>query len=1200
MRRGIYFVLLLFCFCKVNIVETESNILDELEITPKFLNIPVSKNIDLMQGWYYVGGNFKGKFHGGVDYNCNLGDKIYAAESGLAMYGFQRRIGSAYTFGNYIFIKHDNGYASLYAHLNKVNEKIKSYDEGKRHNVNYSEWTEVKKGDYVGDCGMIGADDVHLHFEVTKGKYAVERVDSYDLYTTKAFYPPNKSYTALGPKYLWETDPPEYHADQLVDNSGAGNTEGLLDKVKGLFKNASPSDIKGTQENSEEPSVVKNIQKETEDYDLDLIDSIIDISAEPGIESKIIIHAKNTGTKVWKKQEISLNVVGGTEANKVFRHSSWITNLRPVLLDNSEVTPGKIGTFTFTIQGITSGSHTLKIIAVEVGTWKQIGSEQSTINISVKETSITEEIPVAEIKSDLKPFEGIVRGIKDFADSVIDKVTDVIEAIPRFFGGGSGSNTPPESNKTSSDNTIIEVLKDTIPPEKPTLTVIKDTANTIKISWNSVDTGGSKELQYTVQTKTEDTDWKNILEMTTNTEYLFSSELFHEYVFRVRAIDGAGNVSEWSSEESVVVEGSKQIVLNEIAWSGSSAACPEHEWIELYNPTKQSQSLTNWHLDLHTSNTIQSILLSGTVEGEGYYLISHPNTFVSIVTPDATIPQNISISDTGSRIVLRDDAEKIIDGIDQSHKWYAGDSGLYPHTLERTSADLLSFATSTWRSSDSARYGISSGLCGQMTGSPRMSNSGYGFISNETLNFYPRGVDGSILLTEEENPYLFSDITISEKEKLMINPGVVMAGMSPEARFIINGEVTINGSEVNPVIITSRNDRENVSSSAFWFSVFSTSSPQPGDWQNFLVNSTGKLSMQNAKLTYGGNRFGASVSCPVCARSQVIANQGGSVDLSHTQIKYGYESGGGNGPDSLVYANGGTLALHDTEFGNGKRALHLEGPTRVNAESVFLHHFDLSDQVVFFKESLPEIWKSIQYGENTPKYAFSPILTVTSSYTLSSDHQFQFTSIYVAPTGILTVLPGSNVYTSEIKIEGKLQAEGGVTGIEIAGSAHPSSTFSSILFKPGSSGTLSNVRVRGGGYFAHTSLYPFTAPRSYMLWIDGASVSISSSSLIDSRRQGGIVVVKGGNLTIKDSEIGWYTNYSKLDTWKDYGIVGNNQSAIRIENLNFRKMDYVVELNQSSTLTQERMIKENFIDLYRPDLFQKNWFPQTLFTFQLW
>ena len=1100
-RRGHKGFLIILCVFCLSFILRPYSVFTEEKIQ-QFLNLPFERNIKLLQGWYYnvlVNGS---KNHGAIDYDCELGNPVYAAFDGLAMTSIQLDARTKRGYGNFVLIKHENGYATLYGHLEKINEKIKAYPEGQRSNISYSEWTSVKKGEYIGDCGTSGTDNVHLHFEVTTGKYAVGRVDSYDLYKTKEFYPPNASYTAMGQQHLWATTPPSFLETIVATDSDTGeNKKGVWDTIKGIFTN------------TEEVSAVKGEQdSDNQVIGISFIDKKINLSSKPGVDTKIVIRVKNIGTKIWKRNEISLNVIGGVTANNIFRHSSWITDLRPTLLDNAEVKPGESGTFTFSIKALAPGSYVLKLMAVETETWKQIGTEQSAIHISVDELVEEKKIFPEPLSEPPKPLEGVVRGIKDFADSVIDKVTDVIKSIPNLFGGGSGASTTNEEKDSHTES---------------------------------------------------------------STEAPIASE--------------EPDSVEPADETEVLTEETKSIIVNEVAWFGVSSACADHEWIEFYNPTNSLQSLEGWQLDLDTNGLVQTVLLKGIIERGSYYLISHPNTFVSIVTPDMLLPLNIHLADTGARIVLKNESGVVVDEIDQNQGWLGGVAGQYPYTLERMSS-------SSWKSSDSVRYGVSSGLCGQMAGSPRMANNGYAYISDDTVGFYNRNSDGEIILSKEENPYLFSNLTIHEGEQMVVKEGIIFAGVNSEAQINVQGKLAIEGTENDPVVFTSRNDGTRVSSSVVWANVFTTQLPQAGDWQNIVIGSTGKLTINHALLTYGGNRYGTSVSCQGCARSQVISNEGGNVVLSNMEISNGYALGTSGKPDSLIYSDDGSLTLENVQLHHGKRAIHSEGNTGVSANSVIIHDFDVLDKVIYFQEKLPSLWENIVFTGNSPNFAYSPALIVTSSYTITKGNQFQFTNVTIN-SGATFTINGGNLYATEIKNNGNLNISGGETGSEIAGGPSPSSTFSLISFTPGSTGSLSNVRIRGGGY---TSAFPFTSTRPYMLWIDGASVTISNSQLIDSRRTGGIVVVKNGNLDIRDSELGWYANYNKLDSWRDYGIVGNNQSTIHLENVNFRKMDYVVELNQGSTTTYSRMTKDNFIDLYKPDLNQKNWFPQNLFPFKLW
>ena len=85
------------------------------ETVPKFLNIPFNFDTHVSQGWIY---SWDGTTHGATDFSCRGGIKILAAADGLAMQSVQKPKKSGdQTYGNFVFIKHDNGYSSLYGHF---------------------------------------------------------------------------------------------------------------------------------------------------------------------------------------------------------------------------------------------------------------------------------------------------------------------------------------------------------------------------------------------------------------------------------------------------------------------------------------------------------------------------------------------------------------------------------------------------------------------------------------------------------------------------------------------------------------------------------------------------------------------------------------------------------------------------------------------------------------------------------------------------------------------------------------------------------------------------------------------------------------------------------------------------------------------------------------------------------------------------
>jgi len=89
------------------------------------------------------------KLHKGTDFAAPRGTPIYAAGNGVV-----ERVGPFSTFGNYIKIKHANGYETAYAHMN-------GFAKGLRRG------SHVRQGQIIGYVGTTGqSTGPHLHYEV--------------------------------------------------------------------------------------------------------------------------------------------------------------------------------------------------------------------------------------------------------------------------------------------------------------------------------------------------------------------------------------------------------------------------------------------------------------------------------------------------------------------------------------------------------------------------------------------------------------------------------------------------------------------------------------------------------------------------------------------------------------------------------------------------------------------------------------------------------------------------------------------------------------------------------------------------------------------------------------------------------------------------------------------------------------------------
>ena len=98
----------------------------------------------------------RGRGHFGLDLANVKGTQIVAAERGVVIYTGREFKG----YGKLVVIEHNDEWASLYAHLDKI-----VVDEGQT----------VERGELIGQMGRTGrASGVHLHFEIRKNREPVD------------------------------------------------------------------------------------------------------------------------------------------------------------------------------------------------------------------------------------------------------------------------------------------------------------------------------------------------------------------------------------------------------------------------------------------------------------------------------------------------------------------------------------------------------------------------------------------------------------------------------------------------------------------------------------------------------------------------------------------------------------------------------------------------------------------------------------------------------------------------------------------------------------------------------------------------------------------------------------------------------------------------------------------------------------------
>lgn len=156
---------LLVCFLLIsNILSAQDNANYPVYPSPMMIPLKLSATFGELRN---------NAFHAGLDIKTGgkIGEKVYAVAD-----GYVSRIGvSPWGYGNVVYVTHDDGYTSVYAHLDKFNFQIGLYVTKKQmasksfvQNI-FLEKDEIRvsKGNYLGLSGNSGGSGgPHLHFEI--------------------------------------------------------------------------------------------------------------------------------------------------------------------------------------------------------------------------------------------------------------------------------------------------------------------------------------------------------------------------------------------------------------------------------------------------------------------------------------------------------------------------------------------------------------------------------------------------------------------------------------------------------------------------------------------------------------------------------------------------------------------------------------------------------------------------------------------------------------------------------------------------------------------------------------------------------------------------------------------------------------------------------------------------------------------------
>jgi hypothetical protein len=159
------------------------------------------------------------------------------------------------------------------------------------------------------------------------------------------------------------------------------------------------------------------------------------------------------------------------------------------------------------------------------------------------------------------------------------------------------------------------------------------------------------------------------------------------------------------------------VVINEIAWMGTSASTSADEWIELYNNTAEDIDLANWTLSFGSTTIIfstSSKVFTTEIKANDFYLLER--------TDDNTLPEisgdwvgsfGYGLNNNGVKLELTDIDNNLIDSVDCFAGWFAGDND-GKNTMERRNPLVSGNDENNWASST------------DFGGTPKTQNSVFG------------------------------------------------------------------------------------------------------------------------------------------------------------------------------------------------------------------------------------------------------------------------------------------------------------------------------------------------------------------------------------------------------------------------------------------------------------------------------------------
>jgi hypothetical protein len=393
-----------------------------------------------------------------------------------------------------------------------------------------------------------------------------------------------------------------------------------------------------------------------------------------------------------------------------------------------------------------------------------------------------------------------------------------ITSINSLFGTPKSENAQiiEENTPIGEENPLVTIF--TFFPEEPRINeeVVFDATlsgdDIINYAWNFDD--GTQEAS----------------ESSTTTHYFINPG---EYFVKLEIINSNNATSSATSSINIldVEVPSLEVTINEIAWMGTSATNPQKEWIELYNNTISTINLTGWSLASQDGGP-EIVFSTSSIDANSYFLIERTDEETTNIESDYIVSFGNGLKNTGERLELRNASSTLIDIVDCSSGWFAGNDTKYL-SMERIDSTATGSIFENWHSNNIVTRNGKDSCDNRVNGTPRAINS----VSQDQTEIYTANINQAFDDFEEiplgllGSPYLFTyDLQVPLSKKLSIEPGVILR-FDENVVAEIDGTLKANGEEDRKIIFTGVGGNK-------WKGIVITSQESITELNHCEVNST--------------------------------------------------------------------------------------------------------------------------------------------------------------------------------------------------------------------------------------------------------------------------------------------------------------------------------------------------------------------------